>query len=82
MSCNCQQSSCGNDYGSYFQTNMNNGGGCMQPQPIVAPKRVCTTFQNQYVEQPIIVQLNAVVSITLSMYHVIIHVMNKLVIHK
>ena len=36
MSCNCQQSSCGNDYGSYFQTNMNNGGGCMQPQPIVA----------------------------------------------
>lgn len=54
MSCNCQQSSCGNDYGSYFQTNMNNGGGCMQLQPIVAPKRVCTTFQNQYVEQPII----------------------------
>lgn len=54
MSCNYQQSSCGNDYGSYFQTNMNNGGGYMQPQPIVAPKRVCTTFQNQYVEQPII----------------------------
>ena len=24
------------------------------PQPIIAPKKVCTTFQNQYVEQPII----------------------------
>lgn len=47
MSCNCNQT---NDYGPYFQ----GGGGCNQPQPIIAPKRVCTTFQNQYVEQPII----------------------------
>lgn len=27
---------------------------CGRPRPIFAPKRVCTTFQNQYVEQPVI----------------------------
>ena len=36
---------------NYFNSNIGNG---FTPQPIVAPKKVCTTFQNQYVEQPII----------------------------
>ena len=34
-----------------FNSNIGNG---FTPQPIIAPKKVCTTFQNQYVEQPII----------------------------
>lgn len=42
MSCQCQKN---ND--QYFFNNF-------QVPPIIAPKKVCTTFQNQYVEQPII----------------------------
>lgn len=60
MSCNCQQNTCcqgqygnfdNNGYANYFNSNIGNG---FTPQPIIAPKKVCTTFQNQYVEQPII----------------------------
>lgn len=47
-------------------SNCSNGCGCGRcnscmnscnpccPRPIVAPKRVCTTCRNQYVEQPVI----------------------------
>ena len=38
-----------NGYANYFNSNIGNG---FTPQPIIAPKKVCTTFQNQYVEQP------------------------------
>ena len=63
MSCNCQQNTCcngqygnfdNNGYANYFNSNIGNG---FTPQPIIAPKKVCTTFQNQYVEQPIICQI-------------------------
>ena len=55
MSCNCQQNTCcngqygnfdNNGYANYFNSNIGNG---FTPQPIIAPKKVCTTFQNQYV---------------------------------
>ena len=83
MSCNCQQNTCcqgqygnfdNNGYANYFNSNIGNG---FTPQPIIAPKKVCTTFQNL-----LFVQLNVVVSITLFMFHVIILAMNKHVIHK
>ncbi|MGN1183024.1 MAG: hypothetical protein ACI4SR_08480 [Faecalibacillus sp.] len=62
MNCNCNDSyfqgySQSNNYSSMNNQNYSQcqcGCQCGQPQPIVAPKRVCTTFQNRYVEQPVI----------------------------
>lgn len=66
MSCNCNNSyfqgcsqmtgSCCNGYSNSYSNGYSYGCGCQnnQAQPIVAPKKVCTTFQNQYVEQPVI----------------------------
>ena len=88
MSCNCQQNTCcqgqygnfdNNGYANYFNSNIGNG---FTPQPIIAPKKVCTTFQNQYVEQPIICPIECRRVITLFMFHVITLAMNKHVIHK
>ena len=41
---------CNNDWNTNWNSNWN--GNC--PRPLVAPTRVCTTCQNQYVEQPVI----------------------------
>lgn len=56
MSCQCNRScfqNCSQMTGSCCQGSAY-GAFHSQVQPIVAPKKVCTTFQNQYVEQPVI----------------------------
>ncbi len=56
MSCQCNRScfqNCSQMMGNCCQR-YSCGSFQSQVQPIVAPKKVCTTFQNQYVEQPVI----------------------------
>lgn len=56
----CQNSCCHNcssmNGNCWNNMNWQSGCGCSisRPNPIVAPKKVCTTFQNQCVEQPVI----------------------------
>ena len=50
MFCNSGCGGCNNNCGC----GCNNGMGGCRPTPIVAPKKVCTSCSNQYVEQPII----------------------------
>lgn len=52
--CGCQQSCCGCQQNSCGFQQSSCGCPFSRPRPIFAPKRVCTSFQNQFVEQPVI----------------------------
>ena len=56
--CGCNSCNSCNNWG--WNSSMN---GC-RATPIVAPRKVCTTCSNQYVEQPIICPINGMYNTT------------------